>query len=761
MIARLFQLWTRLRYRSTPLRLAAEPQIREFPGGPVDEGVRWLGDVRIGGHTHHALFAHPDSRVVYRVPASKADRIVARCALVPDVWDKNRGGVDFDLSVTNGDGGRTARASMRVNPSTRGGRQWRTMSVPVSRTEGSAKQSTGRDLTIELRTRVPPRGSSAHAWAIWGEPTLATRRPLTELVHTAAIAVRRYGWRGAVDRLRQYGTAPDAAAEYLAWCARHTPDEAALASMTAMARTFPYQPLISIITPIWNTDPRWLHALVESVRRQTYERWELCLGDDASTADETRAALDALRADPRIRIVRLPHNAHISAASNAALAQASGDFVVMLDHDDELTPDALFEVVRFLNDDRAADLIYSDEDKLDLDGRRCDPFFKPDWAPEHFLSCMYTCHLMAVRRTMMEEVGGFRVGYEGAQDYDLVLRIMERTSRIRHIPKILYRWRKLPESTSSDAAAKPWAHDAARRALADHLRRTGQDAEVLPGETPGSFRIRQHITGSPLVSIIIPTRASPTTSLRTCLESLAKTRYPHVEVIVVSDGAHAPDWVTALAIGDRVRWLPLEQWDGFNFSGKINAGAAAARGEHLLLLNDDTEALHDDWLDAMLEHSQRAEVGAVGAKLLYPDGRLQHVGIILGVCGVAAHAFHQQPGSSFGYGASAVGIRNYSAVSAACLMTRRSVFDEVGGFDPQFPIDFNDVDYCLRVRRAGYRVVFTPYARLTHHEQASTGRRQPSARDEARFRERWAVVLERDPYYNPNLSRDFADYRLS
>jgi GT2 family glycosyltransferase len=375
---------------------------------------------------------------------------------------------------------------------------------------------------------------------------------------------------------------------------------------------------------------------------------------------------------------------------------------------------------------------------------------------------MYTCHLMAVRRSVMESIGGFRVGYEGAQDYDLLLRIMERTSTIHHIPKILYRWRKLPESAASALDAKPWAHEAAKRALADHLQRTGRDAEVLPGPASGSFRIRYKIVGSPLISILIPTRGDlrPGGALAACLASVAKTSYDRFEVIVVADDAVAPASIAGLSIADRIRWEICRQPSGFNFSEKINRGAAIARGEHLLLLNDDTEVLDAGWLEAMLEYSQLPEIGAVGAKLLYPDGRLQHIGLVLGVCGLAAHAFHQHPGSSFGYAGSAVAVRNYSAVSGACLMTRRRVFDEVGEFDPAFPVDFNDVDYCLRVRQAGYRIVFTPYARLTHREKQTTGARQPSAGEEARMRARWGEALAHDPYYNPTLSTEYPDYRL-
>lgn len=762
MTARLIQLWSRIAYRLTPLRLVAEPHTRQFSGGPTDAGIRWVGEVTLGGCSYEALLAHPDSLVAYSLPAGGAERFIARCAILPAVWDKHRGGVEFELTVRENASGVTSRASAIVDASTRAGRRWRTLRVAMPPSAQGSDQNGAREITVELRTRVRNPAAAAHAQAVWGEPQLGTRRPIRELAAAGMRAVSRFGWRGAFDRLLHYGTTPDQSARYPAWCKQHTPDDQGLTAMAAEVDRLKYRPLISIITPVWNTDPRWLKACVDSVRHQVYPHWELCLADDASQSEATRDTLRSMEADPRIKIIYLPQNGHISAASNAALKNASGEFVAMLDHDDELTRDALFEVVRHLNDRPDTDVIYSDEDKLDLDGRRCDPYFKPDWSPEHFLSCMYTCHLMVVRRRLMEDVGGFRIGYEGAQDYDLVLRLMERTSRIHHLPKILYRWRKLPESAASALDAKPWAHEAARRALADHLQRTGQQADVLAGAASGSFRIQYEIKGSPLVSIIIPTRGSSSAAapLHACLQSLVKTRYSRFEVVVVSDCEEAPAWIHALSIAEGIRWQPHPQTGSFNFAEKINAGAAAARGEHLLLLNDDTEALHEEWLEAMLEHSQRDGVGAVGGKLLYPDGRLQHIGLILGVCGVAAHAFHQHPGSSFGYASSAVGVRNYSAISAACLMTRRSVFEEVGRFDPAFPIDFNDVDYCLRLRAAGYRIVFTPYARLRHREQDSTGPRQPRADQERLIRERWGQAIVRDPYYNPNLTTEYPDYRL-
>jgi GT2 family glycosyltransferase len=365
-------------------------------------------------------------------------------------------------------------------------------------------------------------------------------------------------------------------------------------------------------------------------------------------------------------------------------------------------------------------------------------------------------------------IGGFRKGYEGAQDYDLVLRLMERTDRIHHIPRILYHWRKLPESTASAGQAKPWALDAGGLAIEDYVRRNALDAEVLPGAAPGLFRVRRAIRGTPLVSIVIPTAGRLRQEGRGQVDLVAKcvrsviqrTDYPHWELILVADRAGLqPSTLDALR-GSRHRLVSYEAEGPFNFSRKVNLGVAHSQGAHVVLFNDDLEVISREWLSAMLEYSQESSIGAVGARLIYPDGRLQHVGMVLGVNGIAAHAFHQHPGSSPGYASGTVSVRNYSAVTAACLMSRRAVYDEVGGFDEAFPIDFNDVDYCLRVRHAGYRIVYTPYAELYHHESASFGTRTQDPAGVEEMRRRWGAVLDADPYYNPNLTREFPDYRV-
>jgi GT2 family glycosyltransferase len=532
-----------------------------------------------------------------------------------------------------------------------------------------------------------------------------------------------------------------------------------------------WRPLVSVITPVHNTPPEWLTACIDSVRAQIYPDWELCLADDASTSAETRRVLEAAAgADSRIKVVRLHENRQVSGASNAALALATGEFIALLDHDDDLEPDALLEVVRFLNRHSECDFVYTDEDKRDAAGARCDPYFKPDWSPEQFLCFPYTNHLMVLRRSVVEAVGGFREGFEGSQDYDLALRVVERSDRVGHVPKVLYHWRQAPRSAAVDSAAKPWAIEAARRAIVDHLARTGNDADVLDGARPGFFRVKHRLRARPLVSIVMPTADGRRTvrgrEVRLAAQALrsirSSTTYSDYEVVLVEHAALNPlsgETLDALAAVPHRR-VPYGDTGPFSFSRAVNLGAAAAAGDQIVLFNDDLEVITPDWIEALLEYAQADRIGAVGPKLLLPDGRLQHIGIVLGVCGTAAHAFHQAPGGTPGYFGSALGPRNYSAVTGACLMTRRALFEGMGGFDEGLASDFNDVDYCLRLGRAGYRTVFTPYAELYHHESSSYGRRAWNAAERARVQEKWPEAFEQDPFYNPNLTRDFPDYRL-
>jgi GT2 family glycosyltransferase len=750
-------------YQKRVRRLRDERPAETVAARGASEDIRWMGPLDLG-RVRHALFAHPDSRIVYRLQAVvPGARLVADCAMHPSAWGRNRSGVEFELTASCPATGWTATRSRLVNPTARWrDRAWRPLAIDLPREVCS-------ELHVTLVTRCA--GHSLQAWALWGEPRLEWPRSASDrfrLVRAAASRLRRHGPRAVLAELRDLRQFESTAAAYQRWVADHMLSDADLARARDEARQLSWQPLVSVIVPVYNTDPAWLRAAIASVRDQVYPHWELCLADDCSTRTDTHAVLQEAASDERIRIVRLGRNGGISAASNAALQVARGDLVALLDHDDVLSPVALLEVVKQFNEHPDADVVYSDEDKLDATGKRCDPYFKPDWSPELLLSFMYPCHLMVLRRSIVDQAGGFRSEYDGAQDYDLLLRVSERTEQIRHVPGVLYHWRMADRSTARSGAAKPWAQDAGRRALEAYLRATGRAADVVPGRLPGLFRVRYRIAGTPLVSIVIPTRGitrmvegTGVDLLTTCLRSLVeKTAYRPIEIVLVVDRGNLAAAAAETLKSVRHRLVEYHSEGPFNFSRKINLGVSASSGAHVLLLNDDIEAIEADWLTAMLEFSQQPQIGAVGAKLYYPDGRLQHVGLLLGVDGVAAHAFHQHPGTSPGYAASNIVIRNCAAVTAACMLTRRDVFDSVGGFDEALAVDFNDVDYCLRVRRQGLRIVYTPYAELYHHESASFGTRTQNAGELAFMRERWGTAVQEDPYYNPFLTRLRPDYSL-
>lgn len=533
--------------------------------------------------------------------------------------------------------------------------------------------------------------------------------------------------------------------------------------MRSEAAAFKQPPLISVLLPVYNVKVSILQKAINSVLRQIYPHWELCIADDVSKSPHIRTMLEKFaRRDSRIKVVFRQERGNISAASNSALALATGDYVALLDHDDELAEHALFRVAQTIIADRNLDLIYSDEDKIETDGRHVDPFFKPDWSPEYFLTCMYTCHLGVYRRSLVRELGGFRSDYDTAQDYDLALRIVARSNRIAHIPDILYHWRKLPNSTARSHRAKPQAHETAGRALASYLKDIGQPGRVEPGPFAGLHRVRFNISGRPKVSIIIPTASRPTriqgrdtTFVGHCVQSIRRTTsYSNYEIITVDNDDMASDLQREL---DRWDVRRVSFTDEFNLASKMNLGAAKADGEHLLFLNDDTEVITPDWVECMLEHSQQQAIGAVGVKLLFPDGRLQHVGVAI-LDGDPIHPYYGDPGKEVGYWGANFLTRNTSAVTGACMMTRANLFHELGGFDEGFPLNYNDVDYCLRIVGKGMRVVFTPYAQLYHYEGATKS--GIFAHELEAFKKRWYDKWSRDPYYNPNLSVNSHDFRI-
>jgi len=532
---------------------------------------------------------------------------------------------------------------------------------------------------------------------------------------------------------------------------------------------FNKKPLISIITPVYNVDPKWLDLAIKSVEAQWYDNWELCIVDDKSTNEDTINYLKSIN-NPKIKVKFLEENGNISKASNEAVKLSSGEYLSLLDNDDELTPDALYEMVKAINKTNS-DFLYSDEDFIDTKGNCSNPHFKPDFSPDLLLSHNYITHLSCFTKELFDEVGGFRSKYDGSQDYDLFLRMSEKTNNIHHIPKVLYHWRTLESSTSANSQAKPEAINRSKELLEETLQRRGIKAKVIPQDMDHYYRVKYEIEGNPLVSIIIPFKDKPEL-LETCVKSLLKfTTYQNFEVIGVSNNSEEEATFTLMKelekLDPRVKFY--EYNEPFNYA-KINNYAVEnfAKGEHILLLNNDIEIIHEGWLEAMLEHSQRAEIGCVGAKLLYPNNTIQHAGIIIGLGGYAGHSHKHYPKDNPGYFNRLNSIQNVSAVTAACLMVKRTIYQEVDGMDEvKFKVAYNDVDFCLRVREKGYLNLYTPYATMYHHESITRGY-ETTPEKIARFQTEKDALYERhkeiltngDPYYNPNLCHDKEDFSI-
>jgi GT2 family glycosyltransferase len=475
--------------------------------------------------------------------------------------------------------------------------------------------------------------------------------------------------------------------------------------------------------------------------------------------------------DSRIKIRFRTENGHISANSNSALELATGEFVTFLDHDDLLTPDALYQNVRILNDDRNIDLLYSDEDKMHDDHMVSEPHFKPDWCPDNFLCRNYIGHLMVIRRSLVVRAGGFRKGFEGSQDYDLLLRVTEITDRIHHIPKVLYHWRMHGGSTSAIESAKPYAFNSGLRALEESLARRGVRGKVsLIENLPGFYMIRYEIIHPGKVSVIMPSR-NRADMCETAIDSVFRlTDYPDFELILIDNNSDEPSFfgmVEKWKQKEPERFRYLRDEGGFNFSRLINKGARMAGGTYLLLLNNDTEVIDSDWMTCMVEQAQRESVGAVGVKLLYKSDIVQHAGVVVGLLGLAGHTFVGAPKDAPGYTYYLKAINNYSALTAACLMIKKADFDKAGGFDELLAVEFNDVDFCLRLLELGKRNVYVPHVTLYHYESVSRGHPHLTSQsykqhlnDVAIFRQRWQRYIDHDPCYNPNLTLAKGDFTL-
>ena len=630
---------------------------------------------------------------------------------------------------------------------------------------------------------VPPENSSALAGAL----TRSTTDPklLAQLGATARrtfdhhFTLERFGTRFAqlMEAVGKRGIVRRSIASfsYEDWIAQFdAPTPSDRAALRHRVRALRRQPLISVILPAYNPDLKILATAIESVERQLYERWELCIADDASTDPRVRPFLEAKsRGDARIKVTFREKNGHISACSNSAINVATGEWCALLDQDDAFAEDALALVAIEIERHPDAGLIYSDEDKIDAAGVRSNPFFKPDWNPELFLGQNFINHLGVYRTHLLRAIGGFREGLEGSQDYDLALRCIEQLepAQVRHIPRILYHWRAVEGSLAAVADAKPYAKEAARRAIGDHLRRVGISAraEACPENVESHRVIYELAAPPPLVSIIIPMR-DRVEFIERCLRSIREgTDYPSIEFIIVDNGSVERATLEFLSTIQKETGAQILRDDApFNFSRLINRGAAAAKGAVLALLNNDIEADERGWLREMVSHVLRPCVGAVGARLWFSDGTLQHGGVILGLGGVAGHSFPRVPRGHPGYFNRLFLQQNCSAVTGACLLVRKESFQKLGGFNEvDLGISFNDVDFCLRLRAAGFRNVWTPYANLIHYESGSRGH-QPTREEQAQFvreatymQRKWGIELLKDPFYNPNLSLNLPGFELA
>ena len=583
---------------------------------------------------------------------------------------------------------------------------------------------------------------------------------------------RNQGSRALVDKMiSKVKTASTREIPYQKWIIRHLPGNKELEKQRR--EKFDYQPKISIVVPLYKTPEKYLLQLVESVKAQTYPNWELCLSDGSGENSPLTSFLKSLEAgDERIKVAYNEQALQISENTNAGIEIATGAYIAFADHDDELTPHALFECVKALNKDRKIRLIYSDEDKMSMDGHKFfQPHFKPDYNPDLLCTVNYICHLFVVQREILDQVGTFRKEFDGAQDYDFIFRCVEAVdpSEIYHVTKILYHWRCHEDSTAENPESKTYAFEAGKRAIEEHYHRTGIKAEVYQGEFLGLYRTRFLRDHDPLISIIIPNK-DHIEDLKRCMDSInQKSSYKNYEYIIVEN--NSTDEKTFQYYKDLEAENPkahVVYWDKeFNYSAINNYGATFAKGEYILLLNNDTEIINETCLEELLGYCMRSDVGAVGARMYYEDDTIQHAGVVIGFGGIAGHCFVLQPRGTTGYCHRIICAQDYSAVTAACMLVKKSAFDEVGGLTEELAVAFNDIDFCMKLREAGYLIVYNPYAELYHYESKSRGL-EDTPEKVARFNKemqiferRWPDILRNgDPYYNPNLTLKSQDFSL-
>ena len=555
---------------------------------------------------------------------------------------------------------------------------------------------------------------------------------------------------------------------YGLWYRAYIPTEETLE--TQRKQKFDYSPLISIAVPAYQTPVEFLRQMIESLIVQTYSNWELCIVNASPDNEEMQKVLAEYSAgDSRVRFCNLKENLGIAENTNRAFAMTKGEFVGLLDHDDLLAPNALYEIVKILQDHPQADALYTDEDKVttELD-EHFQPHLKPDFNLDLLRSNNYICHFFVVQKSIVEKAGGFRKEFDGAQDYDFIFRCTENAGEVLHVPEILYHWRTHKASTADNPASKMYAFEAGKRAIEAHLERTGTKGEVSHTQDLGFYRVKYPVQGKPLVSVIIPNKDEKET-LQTCLEMLEKnTGYQNFEIIIVENNSTTDEIFRYYKELSGNRKIHLLRWGKeFNYSAFNNFAAAHAKGEYLLFLNNDVKSINPDWLEEMLGVCQRPEVGGVGAKLIYPDNTIQHAGCVIGMGGIAGHMFVDMPADRTGYLHKASLLQDMSAVTAACLLMKKEVFEQAGGFTEELAVAFNDVDLCLKVRKNGYLIVYDPYAKLYHMESKTRGA-EDSKEKVRRFqteieymRCHWIDILKNgDPCYNKNLSLTKWNYSL-
>ena len=555
---------------------------------------------------------------------------------------------------------------------------------------------------------------------------------------------------------------------YGPWYEAYVPDETELEKQKQ--HHFEYSPLISVAVPAYRTPERFLIQMIESLIAQTYGNWELCIANGSPEDTAMKTVLEKYtKKDSRIRVSELTENKGIAGNTNAALEMAQGEFVGLLDHDDLLAPNALYEIALALGRDRALDAVYTDEDKVttELD-EHFQPHLKPDFNLDLLRSNNYICHFFVVRRSIVQKIGGFRQEFDGAQDHDFIFRCIETAEKVGHIPEILYHWRTHKASTADNPASKMYAFDAGKRAIEAHLKRTGTEGTVSHTPDLGFFRVKYPVQGQPLVSIIIPNKDEKET-LKACIDSIReKTEYPNYEIIIVENNSTTDEifqYYKELSQDPRIRLLRWKK--EFNYSAINNYGVRHANGEYLLFLNNDVTVITPGWIRELLGVCQRPEVGAAGVKLIYPDDTIQHAGCVIGLGGIAGHMFVNMPANRTGYLHKASILQDMSAVTAACMMMKRTVFEEAGGFTEKLSVAFNDVDLCLKVRKNHKLIVYDPYVQLYHMESKTRGA-EDNKEKVRRFQEeieymrcQWIDILKKgDPYYNKNLSLTKWNYSL-